>query len=184
MISSYTAVRSGNSVWVVVTSDLDNPWFYWFADGQFLTKRRHNGRGFLVAIGEQARVEVIDSLDGELDPLAIAVEGWPARRTLWWLRSLAADVAEYRVEQQQGGGDWEDIGRVPAETGRWDYRFTSPRLEDLASYAWRVVPIDAAGNDGTPVSVAAEMIVRTPDAPRFTATFDAGTSRVTIDAAA
>ena len=100
------------------------------------------------------------------------------------MRSIDASAAQYRVEQQQDGGDWEQIALVFAETRRWDYTTMTDRLDDLSDYAWRVVPVDAAGNDGTAITLTAETIVRTPDAPRVSVTFDPGTTKITISEAA
>jgi hypothetical protein len=55
---------------------------------------------------------------------------------------------------------------------------TTPRLDDLTTYTWRVIPIDAVGNEGTPLEIESESVVRRPDPPAFTATFDDGTSTV------
>lgn len=101
-------------------------------------------------------------------------------KTIWWVRSLASDVAEYRVEQQKDGGAWTVVATVPAIAGRWTYQQITDQLVDLASYAWRVVPVDTAGTDGTPIVIPAERVVRTPDAPDFTVSYDAGTQRVTF----
>ena len=102
-------------------------------------------------------------------------------KTLWWVRSLAADVDHYRVEQQRDGGDWVTIATVPVVQGKWSRQQITDRLVDLAEYTWRVVPVDTTGNDGTPVTIGPERIVRTPDAPEFVVSFDPATSRVSFD---
>ncbi len=77
---------------------------------------------------------------------------------------------------------WETIGIVPHDEAQWVYSLLSPRLDDLADAEFRVVPVDKAGNDGTALALSAERIVRTPDAPDFTATFDSGTTKITFAA--
>ena len=92
-------------------------------------------------------------------------------------------MSYYRVEQKLGAGDWETLRIVPQVADQWAYSLLTDRLDDLSSYTWRVIPVDAAGNDGTAITIGAELIVRTPDAPDFTATFDSGTTKVTFDEA-
>ena len=110
--------------------------------------------------------------------------GYPARKTLWWVRSLATDVDHYRIDQQEDGGAWEMIGRVWPVLGQWSYRHTTDRLTDLATYSWRILPVDAAGNVcASPLEIGPEKAVRTPDAPDFDATFNAVGTTVTFSAA-
>ena len=87
-------------------------------------------------------------------------------------RSLAAGVAAYAIQQQENGGDWATIATVAQTPDDWDFAIETDRLDDLSSYAWQVVPIDAAGNQGTPLAIAAEQIVRVPDAPNFAVEFN------------
>ena len=60
----------------------------------------------------------------------------------------------------------------------------TPRLDDLSTYTWRVIPVNTAGNDGTALTIGPELIVRTPDAPNIEIVFDSGTTRVTFSEAA
>jgi hypothetical protein len=91
------------------------------------------------------------------------------------------DVAKYSIEQQQDGGDWTVLDELPAPSGQWDFFYTTPRLADLSSYAWRITPIDAAGNPGTVTTFTAEIFVRQPDAPAFSVAFNPSPLTVTFD---
>ena len=104
-----------------------------------------------------------------------------ARRELWWTRSTESDVAFYRVKQQRAAAGLATIAEPPA-TDEWSYRTTTPRLDDLTNYDWEILPVDAAGNEGTALVIQQEQVVRTPDAPDFTVSFDGGTTRVTFTA--
>jgi hypothetical protein len=89
-------------------------------------------------------------------------------------------VELYRVEQKKDSDDWAVLGLVKHDPGTWQYRFLSNRLVDLASYQWRVVPVDIAGNDGTPLTLGPMTVVRSPDTPDVSATFNPVDSKVTF----
>lgn len=183
-ITAYSQVRSGNVTTVTVASSLTGTvYFNWYVDGAFVGTTTTPTMSFSLEPGDQVRIDVVDTNDQDLDPVANAPAGWPARRTVWWVRSIDADVVKYRVEQRKGAGAWSTIGVVQHDALTWSYSLMSPRLDDLSTYEWRVIPIDAAGNDGTASSIGPELIVRTPDAPRFSATFNAGPTTVTLAAA-
>ncbi len=187
-ITSLTAQRSDGATTVTAVSNLspgagESIRYHWYLDGVYVGVTFAGVRTFALEHGDQGRLEVLDTLDPDFDPVANAPEAWPARRRLWWVRSTAADVDHYRVEQQADGGAWSLLGIVRHEASAWDYEYLTPRLDDLTEYAWRVVPVDAAGNEGTALSLGSEDLVRTPDAPDFTATFNAGPTTVTIAAA-
>jgi hypothetical protein len=104
-----------------------------------------------------------------------------ATKTLWFVRSLAAAVVAYRIDQQQDGGDWTEIATVWAVPDQWAYQFATAVLDDLSIYSWRVVALDAAGNAcDEPLELGPEKMVRTPDAPAFEIALDAGAGTVTF----
>jgi hypothetical protein len=184
MITSTTAARFNGLTTVTVTSSLSAPVYYhWFVGGQHAaTTRDVPEYTFRIPPGEQARIDCVDTNDADADPADLApADQAPATRTLFWVRSLSADTDYYRVEQQTDGGDWELLGTVPH--GAWSYEYRTGRLDDLTDYAWRVVPVDRAGNHGTPVATETEYVVRTPDAPSFTVAWSDVTGRVTYSEA-
>jgi hypothetical protein len=183
MISSYAATRFDAITIVTVVSSLTSPVYYhWFVDGAWVGVTRDDPSYALrVPPGEQRRVECVDTNDADADPATLApADQAPATRLLWWIRSLATDLDHYRVEQQAAGGDWELLATVAHDARAWSYEHRTERLADLTAYAWRVVPVDRAGNQGTPVATEAETIVRTPDAPIFAVAFDPDTDTVTF----
>ena len=180
-ITDYSVVRIGNVSEVTVTSSIGGTVYYhWYLDGVWQGATTEPVKTFWLDQDEQARVEVLDTADADYDYTANAPDGYPARKTLWWCRSTDDDVDHYRIEQQQDGGDWESLGRIHPRPNQWDFSLTTGRLDDLSDYAWQVIPVDILGNDGTALALDAETVVRTPDAPDFTATFDEGTTRVTF----
>jgi len=183
-ITATTAVRIGNAVLVAVTSSLSGTVYYhWYVDGVWAGRTTTPQHTLYVGDDAQARIEVVDTTDADFDYLAGNPTPYPAARRLWWIRSLAADVDHYRIEQQIDGGDWSELAIVARRGEDWTYEYTTDRLTDLAEYAWRVVPVDEAGNDGTAITLAAEKIVRVPDAPEFTIAFDPDTDTVEFAAA-
>jgi hypothetical protein len=181
---TYSTVQIGDTTLVTVTSTLTPPvYYYWYLDGQYLGMTTIASRSFRLLVGDQSRVEVVDSNDPSMDPFEYAPEAYPARKTLFWIQSLAADVDHYRIDQQENGGDWGQIAIVPAIATQWSYMFLTARLDDLSSYAWRITPVDSIGNDGAPIEIGPELIVRTPDAPAFTASLNPSTTYLTVTAA-
>jgi hypothetical protein len=179
MITSHTTQRLGEMLAVTVTSDLaGDVWFHWWLDGLYQGASNTGEWTFFLPAGEQGRVGVVDTIDEAFDPAENNPEPYPARRTLWWIRSLDDDVDYYRVEQRVDAVDWTTIATVARNGEEWTYEHTTDRLTDLAAYEWRVVPVDVAGNDGDPVATEAEDVVRVPDAPVFSVAFDGETGRV------
>ena len=181
-ITAYEITRFDVMVSVTVTSDLLGTglvYYHWYLDGLYQGVTTSPTRAFVLD-GEQARVEVVDTLDANFDPYADPPDAYPARRTVWWVRSLDADTDHYRVEQKEGAGEWAAIGAVAHDASKWSYELVTDRLTDLTDYKWRVIPVSQAGNDGGPIELAVERVVRTPDAPGFTIAYDADTDEVTF----
>lgn len=187
-IIALTAIRTNSATVLVAQSDLAPPvYFHWFVDGLHSPE---NGPRFAKQLdaGDAARVQVMDTTDPNFDWAAAAPQGWPARRTLWWVKKEVDELdvgtgplVEFKIEQNRAGAGWVTIAIVRA-TDAWAYSVMTPRLDDLVVYDWRVTPVDRAGNEGTPLDFAADRVVRTPDAPNFTAAFSSGTQKVTFTA--
>ncbi|MEK6798962.1 MAG: hypothetical protein AABZ12_08370 [Planctomycetota bacterium] len=184
-ITSTKSVRQGNVVTVTVTSSLTGTVFYhWYVDGAYVASTQTPQYRFALDVGEQARVEIVDTNDANFDPIAGGPDAYPARRTIWWVRSLDADVVEYRVEESWDGANYTPIGSVPRNEEQWSYSLLTRRMHDMANQAqgwsWRVVPVDKAGNDGSTSLTMGTRVVRYPDAPGFELSYSAGTQRVTF----
>lgn len=174
-ITSLTYQRVLDFTRVLATSSLGPPVFFaWYLDGAFLSITAVGQKDFQISPGDQARVDVLDTTDPAFDPIANAPTAYPARRSLWWVRSLSVDVDYYLVEQQAGGGQFQTMARVPQTPEAWALGWTSPRLTDVLNHTWRVTPYDAAGNAGTSKTFGPEKVVRRPDAPNFTVSASGG----------
>lgn len=183
-ITAYTVERHGNVSRVTVASDLVGAVLYhWYLDGAYLGMTTSPSRSVYVPAGEQARIEVLDTLDPDWDPIVGAPAGYPPKRTLWWLRSQSTDVGSYRVEQCVVGEAWGTVAIVQHQPGQWSYQVASARLTDLTYYQWRIVGIDVLGNEATGITHMARRVVRTPDAPAFAIAYNPATQRVTFSLA-
>jgi len=188
-ITAYSQVRFGNITRVTATSDLSGTIYYhWYLDGAFVGSTQDTSWDFILEDGEQAHVEALDTNNADFDPITNAPDGYSARRTIWWVRSISTvarteDVDHYRVEQQQDGGEWTEIAVIPRDGDVWTYSVLTGRLTDLSTYAWRVTPVGENYEDGVTLTLASEIVVRTPDAPDFTITFDPDTDKITVAAA-
>ncbi len=179
-----TTVRDGNITTVTAVSNLAGVvYYYWYVDGTYVTRTTAPGYSFYLDEDDQARVDVLASNDPYFDYVANAPPGYPARRSIWWVRSTDADVKYYRVEQNKDAAGWVNIGLVSHDSTEWSYHLLSPRLVDLSTYQWRVIPVDEAGNDGTALTLDSEKVIRCPDSPDFAYSYDGGTTKVTFSAA-
>ena len=159
--------------------------YHWWVDGEYGGRSASPTFGVHLPAADFARVDIIETLDPDFDPVAGAPAMFGPRKVIRWLRSLDPVAQRYRVDQSRAGAAFAEIGMVfPAGRNTWEFSVTSPRLDDLVAYSWRVVPISRAGNEGASLAFPAETIVRTPDAPDYTATYSDGTARVTFTAAA
>ena len=143
-ITSYQQQQFGTLTVVTVASDLSGTIYYhWYIDGAWIASTQSPTRGFTLEAGDEVRITVNDTNDADYDPVANAPTGYPARRTIVWLRSVDDDVASYRVEQYLS--EWTSIGTVQRSGAAWRYSLLSPRLDDLSEYDWRVVAVDKIG---------------------------------------
>ncbi len=184
-ITAIDQVQDQETTIVTATSDLSGTiFFHWYMDGAFIATTEIASYSFYLLDDEQVRIEVIDTNDVDFDPIANAPAGFPARRSIVWQPSLEDEVRSYDIQQKLGAGDYETIGLIPHRPGTWRYRLLTPRLTDFGSYTWQVIALDAAGEILGAEELDAEQIIRTPDAPDFTVSFDEGTTKVTFTEAA
>jgi hypothetical protein len=182
-ITGYDITRAGRIVYVTVTSDLSGTVYYhWYLDGSWVAYTVEPTYVFVLETDSQAEIICQDTNDAAYDYVANAPAGWPATKTLFWTASTSTDVDHYRVEQKKDSDAWVELGTVD-DDGSWSYQYETPTLEDLASYQWKITPVDTAGNDGTAVTLGPETVVRRPDGPRYEIAYSAGTQRVSYSEA-
>lgn len=185
-ITSYSKVRHKGTTKVTVVSGLSGTVYYhWYLDGAWLGVTTDPNYTVYLEAGDQAEIVCIDTNDVDFDGVANAPAGYPSRRAVYWNRSIDTDVDHYRVEYGTGlssPASWTLLATVP-DDGSWSYQLLSQRLADLTYYWFRIVPVDLAGNEGTAIVLGPEKIVRRPDAPEYSATYDGGTTKVAFAAA-
>jgi len=176
-----TAVRFGNITQVTASSGLTGTVYYhWYVDGEHVARTTAPRYSFFFDTAEQRRIDVKATNNADYDGVLNAPLGYPVYRTIYWIRSVDTDVIRYKIQMQKDSGDWNTIGYAPHKDETWEYEFKSPALTDLSTYNFRVYPIDKAKNDGTVITLGAEKVVRTPDAPNFTLAYDADTDKMTF----
>lgn len=102
MIISLTQTQQHGLTTVTAVSDLVAPvFFYWYIDGAFISQNSTGEKSFHVERGEQLRVDVVDSNDADLDPIALSPGGYPARRTLEFVKSVDTEATAYLVRMHE-----------------------------------------------------------------------------------
>jgi hypothetical protein len=179
---------------VQATSTIAGAWFFFYLAGSYLGRNQSGAWTFSIPAGATATVSVLDGSTNTIPSGALIPIQWPATRTLFWNRSIDPNIAAYQVQQQTcpggfsdgfsggfesgAGSGWQTLAIVPDDAGQWDYSYATGPLDDLTNYQWQIVPLDAGGNPGDAVSLSAELIVRTPDAPMFTVAVSGGVATV------
>jgi len=136
-------------------SDLSDPIFQIFRGGELVATTTASSWTFSVQPGEQITVGVTD--DGS------NLTTYPDRITLHWY--VATDATHYRVEQQIGG-EWIEQATIRTK-GEATLAWQSGQLADSQTHTFRVIPISAAGNEGSAREFSG-LLVRIPDAPAGT----------------
>lgn len=122
---------------------------------------------------EPPPLEVLDANDTE-DALNIQ---FPPRMRLQWRGNSDADF--YQIEEQIDSV-WTLKG-VVKESGQGYYFYTTDALTDGTTYNYRVLPVDAAENEGTPITYSAA-VVRNPAPPRISISYDSSSNTITASA--
>ncbi len=178
-----TQTRQLGVTFVTVVSALEGVVYYhWYIDGAYIGQTLTGRRSFALNDSDQVRIVAIDTTDVDFDAIANAPAGYPARRTLNWIQSSDPTFVSYVIRQRREAEAKIDLATKAQDV--WHHELLTPRLDDLTDYSWFVYPVNAAGNEGDPLLLSPDEIVRTPDAPNWSFTFDAGTDRVTFAAAA
>ena len=162
----------GGTFLVSAESDLAAPTYYWWLDGHYLAETRRPSTIVSVEPGSHPVIEVFDDAARRPD---YAV---PSARQLVFGR--VPDAARYKVEQFIDGA-WE-LQDVVSESGALFKRRTTGQLADETDTQFRVTPVGTNEVEGTPAAATIRMI-RYPDPPNVTFTYNAGPHTVTIAAA-
>lgn len=173
MISDLQMDSLGGGAWRITwTSDLVDPTFYVYRDGQLLGTTRAAEWVVRLAAGDRPVFEILDSDD---DTAPTATRGFPGFVTLGWYASTGSD--RYLI-QELVGVDWT-TRRTIHDRGQGYFRWKSRFLEDVTTHQFRVVPIGTNENTGTAAAFSV-LMVRHPDAPEVEITYSSGTGKLTI----
>lgn len=176
MVTTLTVASLGGGAFRLDwASDLAAPTFYVYRDGVLATTTTRTSLVVGAADGESPLYEVLD------DAAAVPGAAYPAYALLAWYASAGA--AGYRVEELDlPTGLWTERTSFTDEGGNY-YVYRSRYLEDATTHRFRVTPLGANGNAGTPADFVV-LMVRVPDAPAASFTYNgAGTPTVTVAAA-
>jgi len=153
------------------SSDLPSPTFYLYANGTLLAITTATVHYAVVQPGTYLLFEVFD------DESETPTENWPDSAVLSW--ASLPNVAHYLIRQYVGE-EWIEVGRVyPNPQG--DCRYQSAPLADSTEHRFRCVAVAPNGRE----SAARDwtiLMVRRPDVPALSYTYDDETTTVTISA--
>lgn len=158
--------------------------YHWYVDGVYAGTTYAGEFCAHVDPGDTLTLSVAVTLDPADDPLDLCPEEYPGRRTLEWLQPSSGPPEYYRIDHATtpgtpDPGDWTEYARVSGGAA-WSRRYLTGPLADLTPHWFRIVPIDEHGDEGAPVELGPEQLVRRPDRPDVTVTFDDGTQRITV----
>lgn len=173
MVTFAEPVQTGLYTWLLAwTSDQVSPTFRVYRDGVLLSEQTAAEYELSVTGGEVPVIEVLD--DASANPQS----SFPNGLTLGWRTD--PESATYRVDRWTGA-DWLEVDTLAASDGGWQ-SYSTGVLADGATHLWRVVPIDSAGNSGTPLEFSA-LMVRHPDPPDVDYAYESVGRTVTVSAA-
>ena len=142
-----------------------------YRDGAKIGATRETAWVFALAPGERPVIEV-------LEDSAEAPPARPGRFLLTWHRVSGAE--RYRIEEKVSG-TWT-FRREVRDEGLEYLTYRTRWLEDDTTHEFRVMAIDAAGNQGTALALSGLMI-RYPDPPPVSYSYDDQAGEVTVSAA-
>lgn len=162
---------SSEAVQIKYSSDLSNPVFFIYIDGELYDTTEAASAIIRINPGESPVISIIDSLiPGEIPAY------YPKYAALtWWYLNGAV---EYRIEEYIGSA-WVVRDTIP-ENGKGYYLWKSRVLEDCVSHSFRVIPVDEKGNDGTAQEFEI-LMVRIPDEPQCEFSYSAVTGELTLE---
>lgn len=172
-VTVQTPYRIDVKTWRVEwSSDLSAPTFYVWQDGVLIATTDAGFLDFLVESDEALVVEVLD--DANEQPQT----AFPGRFTFQW--EAVSGTKAYRVEEYLSGV-WTARHTLQHVPGQTLYSWRSRHLEDDTTHQFRVIPIGDDGNEGTALAVS-RLMVRNPDPPTQSFSFNSGTGGVTCNA--
>jgi len=153
------------------SSDLGTPTFYIYQDAVLVETTANTSKVFHVAINDGFVIDVLD------DPDADPTTPYPGRITLSWYE---VDDTHHYLIQEYVASVWTTRSLL-FDTGDVFYTWESRYLEDVTTHYFRIIPVGDNGNSGTETGVS-WLMVRYPNPPDVTYSYDAETQKITITA--
>ena len=153
-------------------STVEGATFYVYRDGELLATTSLNEWLVTVEAGEAPVFDVLDDAAASPEP------AFPGYLVLTWY--AVAGAHRYLV-QEDVAGTWTTFKTV-LEDGSGYYLVSTRFLEDATVHTFRVLPVGTNENDGTAATLIC-LMVRNPDPPDVSFSYDSGTGAVTIAAA-
>ena len=171
MVTIESLTKVGRYSWkVVYSSDLPEPVFYIYLDGNLIAETANTEYELAVNMDEGSVIEVLDDADAQ--PIQI----FPGKVRLGWFFAEGTDY--YRIDEYVDSA-WIERKRMPDNGGymSWQSRF----LEDGQTHIFRITPVGTNGNEGTERQFAV-LMCRRPDVPDVGYAYNEGAGKVTIHA--
>lgn len=154
-ITSLTITQLGQTDWrLTFASDDASPVFYAYRDGQLIATTTATWLDVQIPADTYPVFDVVDDTD---DAPADSYPGW---LLLQW--ATVSGTHHYAVERLISGS-WLEQARITHD-GRGYYQWRTAWLADITTHTYRIVAVDAAGNEADPLTLAA-LMVRHPDPP-------------------
>ena len=170
MITSFhitqTSARRFLLAWI---SDLPDPIFRVFRDGQRFTQTREN------AIEVEVTGEDLPVFDVFDDETSVPAAVFPRRMILAWYGISGA--VSYRIEEYVGGV-WTQRASI-VDRGQGYFLWESRVVEDVTTHQFRIIALDANGLESAAMTKAA-LMVRVPDPPATAWTYVNGSLTPTV----
>lgn len=168
---AFTASQVSTCTLYVYWASTAATYYYVYVDGILTAITNRLYYQFAFAPGEQPQVEVCDSAT---DVPAVA---YPGNALMTWQGD--SEATYYKIQKWIDSA-WTTV-RVLQATGQPFYQYRSPWLDDCTTHKYRIVPYNANDIAGSPMEFEFEM-VRYPDAPEPTYTYDPETNELAIAA--
>lgn len=165
--------QTGPTTWkVTFSSDLGGtPVFSLYQNGVLITTTTATEWTFTVADLTSSIIEIFD------DATSPATY-YPGRMTLAW--DAPPEATDYYLIEQKVASVWTERARI-YDRGESYFSWNTLYLDDVTTHEFRVSPIGANGVTGQ-IRLFTALMVRYPDIPNVTYTYDSGTAKVTIAA--
>jgi len=172
MVTEYPPLYLGSRDYLLrFTSDLPEPLFRIWRDGVLIAQTYNNTHHVMVDSLDRASFEIRD--DDKQGAWNVPYKGF-----IWWQGNPLAE--RYEISWKVGL-DWVLLASV-YETGESLYKWDTPVLENQTEYEFRVIAIDADGNQSEPLLLN-KYVVRRPQFEPWDYTYASSTGQITVDLA-